>query len=411
MPRYRYRARSNSGDIVRGEIDASDHRTAVLYVMELGATPLDLKEAPASGLDQGASTDVGALIDRFFGRPIPHDDLILFVRHLRSLLHAGVPIVRALRGLAEHAENVRLSHALLEIVRDLESGKSFGEAVDRQDAAFPSLLRSMMRVGEASGQLELALERMARNIAQQRLTEERVKQALRYPAFVLVAIVGALGIVNLSVIPAFSNVFARMDAELPFATRFLLGMSQAFTEYWPITLLALGIIAFTIRSYLRTEAGELALDRLKLHLPGVGPVMNKALLARFARTFSMALRSGLPVLQAVQLVAEATNNVFLSSGIRGLRAGIERGDSLYTVCKRSNLFTPLVLQMLAVGEETGEVPELLDQVADFYEGEVEEDLERLSSYIEPVVIGFIGLLVTALALGIFLPMWQMSSIA
>ena len=170
---------------------------------------------------------------------------------------------------------------------------------------------------------------------------------------------------------------------------------------------AVGVLL--LRYYLRGDAGRLQWDRFKLRIPIAGPVMRRALLARFTRTFAMALRAGVPLLTAIDTVADATDNYYVSQGIRGLRSGIERGESLHTVCERSGLFTPMVLQMLAVGEETGQLADLMDQVADFYESEVDEDLKRLPSYIEPIMIGFIGLLVLVLAAGIFMPIWQMSS--
>lgn len=408
MPRFRYKARTHEGNLLQGEVDAVDNRAAVAYVIEMGASPLEVKEDTSeAGI---GDADVGELIDRYLGRPVPLEDLVVFARQLQSLLRAGVPIIRALRGLAENMRSRRLSAALIQIARDLEAGKTLGAAFNDQTAVFPPILRSMIRVGEASGQLETALGQMADNLEQSRTTNDRVRRALRYPSFVLAAVIGALAIVNLTVIPAFAGMFANMDAELPFSTRFLLGMSTLFVEHWLVMVVVAVTAMLAFRSYGRTEAGQYSVDQLKLRLPGVGSILKLALLARFARTLSMGIRSGLPILQSLNLVAEATDNRFISNGILSLRGGIERGDSLYAVCRRSGLFTPMVLQMMSVGEETGEMADLLDQVAGFYEQEVEDSLEKLSSYIEPLVIAFVGMLVAVLALGIFLPMWQMNSV-
>ncbi|MEX0430634.1 type II secretion system F family protein [Spiribacter insolitus] len=407
MPRFRYRARTAEGQLIRGEVDADDQRGAANYVMNLGATPLALE--PENDEKVGASTDVGELLARYFGRPVPLTDLIIFARHFRSLLHAGVPVIRALRGLADNAQNDRLKKSLLDIAINLESGSALAESMNQHRSVFPPLFIHMVRVGEQSGQLETALARMADNLEQERLTRERIKSALRYPIFVLIAIVGAFLVVNLFVIPTFAQLFESLNTELPFATRILLGMSN-FMQQNGIALLVMAVAGgFFLRSYLRTDAGRLQWDQFKLRLPIAGPVLRRALLARFGRTFAMALRAGVPLLTAIDSVAEATDNRFVSKGIKGLRAGIERGESLHSVCKQSGLFTPMVLQMLAVGEETGQLADLMDQVAAFYESEVEADLKRLPSYIEPIMVGFIGLLVLVLAVGIFMPVWQMSS--
>jgi MSHA biogenesis protein MshG len=267
----------------------------------------------------------------------------------------------------------------------------------------------MMRVGEQSGQLESALGQMADNLEQQRVTRERVKSALRYPTFVLIAIFGAFIVVNIFVIPTFAQLFESLDTQLPLMTRILLSTSDFMQRYGLLMLVAaIGGVIF-LRYSIRSGPGELRWDQFKLRMPIAGGVLKRALLARFGRTFAMALRAGVPLPTAIDSVADATDNRYVSQGIKGLRDGVERGESLHTVCQRSGLFTPMVLQMLAVGEETGQLADLMDQVADFYESEVEEDLKRLPSYIEPIMIGFIGLLVLVLAMGIFMPIWQMSS--
>ncbi len=407
MPRFNYRARTSEGQLIQGEVDAEDQSRAAAYVLDLGATPLSLQQSDNRKL--GASTDVGQLIARYLKRPIPLNDLIIFARHFRSLLHAGVPVIRAIRGLAENAQQERLEEALYSVAGSLEGGTALAESMAEHSDVFPPLFIHMMRVGEESGQLESALTQMADNLEQERQTRERIKSALRYPMFVLIAILGAFVVVNVFVIPTFADLFESLDTQLPLATRALLATSSFTQQYGVMMLIGAAVGVLLLRYYLRGDAGRLQWDRFKLRIPIAGPVMRRALLARFTRTFAMALRAGVPLLTAIDTVADATDNYYVSQGIRGLRSGIERGESLHTVCERSGLFTPMVLQMLAVGEETGQLADLMDQVADFYESEVDEDLKRLPSYIEPIMIGFIGLLVLVLAAGIFMPIWQMSS--
>lgn len=407
MPRFYYSARTAEGQLIRGELEAADPQTAAGYVLNQGATPISLEQEKDQTLS--ANTDVGELLARFFGRPLPLNDLIIFARHFRSLLDAGVPVIRALRGLAENAEQDRLRKALTEVANDLEGGTSLADAMAEHPEIFPPLFINMVRVGEQSGQLTASLQSMADNLEQQRVTRERIKTAMRYPKFVFVAIIGAFAVVNFMVIPTFAELFEGFDTELPLATRMLVGTSEFLQQNGIVLLVMAAAGLYFLRSYVRSDAGRLRWDELKLRIPIFGPVMRRALLARFGRTFAMALRAGVPLLTAIDSVAEATDNAFVNQGIRGLRTGIERGDSLLSVCRRSELFTPMVLQMLAVGEETGQLADLMDQVAEFYESEVQADLERLPAYIEPFMVGIIGVLVVILALGIFMPIWDLSS--
>ncbi len=407
MPEFTYRGRDPEGSVRTGSIEASSQDAAITEVFNLGVTPIEVR--PASSSRSLADIDIQQLFGTVFEPKVKIDDLITFVRQLHALLQAGVPVIRALRGLGENTNNPRLSRALYDVANGLESGQALSEAMNQHPDVFPNLLRAMVRVGEDSGQLEESLQRMAQSLEQERNTRENIKQALRYPTFVFIAIAIALVVLNVFVIPTFADVFEKFDAELPLFTRILMGISAFFVDYWLHLLLATIGLLVAGRFYLRSERGRLWWDRLKLRLPIIGSIMLRALLARFARTFAMSLRSGVPILEAIRSVAESTDNAYISQGIYGLREGIERGEGLYDVCERSGLFTPLVLQMLAVGEETGQVSDMMDQVGSFYEREVQVDLNNLSSSIEPIVISFIGVLVLVLALGIFLPMWQMGA--
>ena len=407
MARFRYRGRGGDGQLRQGTVEAPSEEAAAGQLMEQGVTPIELRAEGGSG--GGTDLDVGALLRRYLEPKVTLDDLVLFVRQLHALLHAGVPIIRALRGLAENTRNPRLARAVEAVATGLEGGQSLTEGLAQYPEVFPRLLIAMVRVGEESGRLEESLERMTSALDQERNTRKRVKQALRYPTFVMVAIVVALFIVNVFVIPSFTGLFAQFDADLPVFTVILINTSDFFVAYWPFMLVGLAGVVLGARRYVATEAGRLRWDRVKLRLPIVGKILLRALLARFARTFAMAMRSGVPLLQTLRAVADTTDNAYVARGIDGMRTGIESGESLYQVAADSQLFTPLVLQMLAVGEETGQVADMMDQVAIFYEGEVEADLDALSSSIEPIVIGIIGVMVLVLALGIFLPMLQLGA--
>ncbi len=408
MPDYRYRARDQRGQSVTGRLEASSYDAAVEQILSMGATPVELHAA--EGKRRGlADTDLNQLVKHYFEPSIKLDDLVMFTRQLQTLLGAGVPIVRALRGLAENTKNPRLSRSVGAVADELERGQTLSGAMAEQGEVFPRLLVAMVQVGEESGQLEQSLGRMASNLDQERQTRRRIKQALRYPTFVMIALAAALVVVNAFVIPQFAEMFDQLGGELPWTTQALIGTSDFVVNYWWALIAAGAGLYFGVRAYTRTEDGRLRWDRYKLRIPGIGRIVLLALLSRFARTFSMAARAGVPLLQALSSVAEATDNAWVAGGINSMRDGIERGEGLHQVATRTEMFTPLVLQMLAVGEETGQVADMMDQVADFYDREVDADLEQLSSYIEPFVITAIAVLVLILALGIFLPMWQLGT--
>lgn len=411
MPRFAYRARDRSGAAIDGEVEAADLNAALEAVSARGLMPTQLEPVAERGASSGGEGRWEQLRRRLFDPKVGTEDLVLFVRQLHALLKAGVPLIRALHGLAESTRNRTLSRTIRGVADRLEGGYTVGDAMAGYPEVFPGLLVALIRVGEASGRLEESLQRMAVNLEQERKTRTQVKQALRYPTFVMIALVVAIGVVNAFVIPAFSDVFDHFDAELPLPTRILIASSDFTITYWPHLLVGAAALGWALRAYVRTEAGRLRWDYWKLRLPVVGGILLRALLARFARTLSMALRSGVPVLSALTAVAATTDNAFIARGIEQMRGGIERGETLYRVAESSQLFTPLVLQMLAVGEETGQVSDMMDEVAEFYEEEVSVDLEKLSSSIEPIVISLVGLLVLMLALGIFLPMWEMGQAA
>lgn len=407
MTEYVYKGRDSGGKLLSGTIEADSLDEAIEDVQSLGLQPIDVY---AADLGTEGDIDLNRLFGRYFRPSVKLADLIVFVRQLRALLVAGVDIVRALRGLAENTRNERLADAIRAAAAGLENGQTLHESMARHPEVFPRLLLAMVRVGEESGRLEQSLKLMNNSLQQERITRQRVSQALRYPSFVMIAIVVAMGVVNLFVIPSFAQVFSSVGADLPLPTRMLLMTSNFFVEKWPLLLVGLAGMGMLVRVYLKSEEGRYQWDRLKLQIPGIGMVVRLALLSRFSRTFSMAQRSGVPLLAALESVAQATDNAYVARGINGLSDGISKGETLSRVAARSKMFTPMVLQMMAVGEETGDMAEMLDQVAEFYEGEVDAELQRLSSYIEPFIISFIALLVLTLALGIFLPMWQLTGI-
>jgi MSHA biogenesis protein MshG len=405
MARFNYKARDAQGRPLQGRLDAVSPDAAAARLVEGGMTPLTIDEAPAQ-------SDALESARRRLGLGLPGlSDLILFTRQVYALTKAGVPINRGFSRLAESARNRQLGEAVEQIVDDLDSGRELAGAMARHPRIFNALYVNMVRVGEETGRLEEAFLRLYHYLEREIETVNQVKTAIRYPIVVLVVMALAIAVITIKVIPEFAKIYDRFSVELPLPSRVLIGFSEFMAANWWLLLAGLvaGIIAW--RRYLATERGRLWWDGKKLQLPIVGSIVLRATLARFSRAFGMASRSGVPITQALTVCSRAVANEYVATKIIGMRNGIERGESLTRTAANTEVFTPLVLQMVAVGEETGQVDDMLDEVAEFYEREVDYDVKHLNDLIQPVLTIALGVLVLILALGVFLPMWDMVQFA
>ena len=406
MPMYRYQGRNPRGELVNGNLEGASADTVASQLQNGGITPIDIRETRAP-----EAARPGALSLPGRKQKVQLNDLILFSHQMYTLTKAGVPMIQALAGLVQSTRNPTMAGALVDISEQLESGRELSMALSRHAQIFPSLIISLVQVGENTGRLDEVFAQISKYLELEKETRERIKSATRYPMFVMGAIGIALVIINVFVIPVFAKLFKSFKVELPLATRILIGTSDFFIAYWPYLLVGLVLLILGLRNYVKTDVGRYAWDRLRLRLPLIGSIITRATLARYARSFSMAVRSGVPLIQALGVVARAVDNAYIAERILAMRTGIERGESLTRTAVASGLFTPLVLQMLAVGEETGQVDTLLTEVAEFYEREVDYDLKNLASAIEPILIVAIGIMVLILALGVFLPMWDLAKAA
>jgi MSHA biogenesis protein MshG len=293
----------------------------------------------------------------------------------------------------------------------LDSGRELSAAMKRHPECFSPFYLSMVRVGEMTGRLEEVFLRLFDHMEFDRDMRERVRTALRYPSFVVIAMVLAMVVVNIFVIPQFQNVFAKFHATLPLMTRILIASSQFSVNYWPHLLVGVIGAIVGMRTWLGTQAGRLEWDRRKLKLPIAGKIIHKATMARFARSFALSMRSGVPIVHGLSVVSQTADNAWLTARIEQMRDGVERGESILRTATGAGVFTPVVLQMIAVGEESGSLDDLMDEIAQMYEREVDYELKTLSSQIEPILITFLGVMVLVLALGIFLPIWDLGKAA
>ena len=403
---FTYRGKDSRGAVQQGALGAPNADAAASDLMRRGITPLSIREVQQSD-------SLSARLNKLpiFRKKISLDELIVFCRQMYALTKAGIPLIRTMRGLADTTRSPELGEVLDDVTTRLEGGSTMATAMQAHPKVFSDLFIAMIHVGENTGQLDDAFKRLSDILELERDTKRRLSQALRYPTFVMIALFGALMVVNFLVIPKFSAVFSKLGADLPFLTQVLVGTSNFLLSYWYLMLAAMIAGAVAVKQWRKTEQGELIWDRYKLKMPIIGPLVELITLSRFARNFASMLSAGMPVTNALTVVADATDNAWISKRIKDMRSGIERGESLLRTARQSNMFTPLILQMIAVGEETGSVDEMLINVADFYDEDVDYGLKRLAESIEPILIVAMGVLVLILALGVFLPIWDLGAAA
>ncbi|MFT4925794.1 MAG: MSHA biogenesis protein MshG [Phenylobacterium sp.] len=400
MPFYDYKARDPQGALLEGQLEAPNEAGVADMLMRRKSIPVEIKLAKAKA---GEKFDLQAL----FAAKVSIDDLLIFSRQMYALTRAGIPMIRALMGLAENTHSLVLKKALFDVASQLERGRTLSAALNSHPNVFNKLLASIIHVGENTGKLDEAFIQITDYFEKEQETRKQIKQATRYPVMVMGAITIAMFVLNIKVIPVFAGMFEKLGADLPWTTKALLASSNFFVDYWVHLVVAMAGGVFMLKRYLKTKKGLYQWDRYQLKMPMIGNILERALLGRFARSFSMMLRSGVPLTSALTLVADAVDNSYMADKVLGMRQTIERGESLLRSSTRSEMFTPLVLQMIAVGEETGQVEDLLNEVANYYEREVDFDLKNLTAKIEPILIAVVAGMVLILALGIFTPMWDM----
>ncbi len=400
MPVFQYRGRNQYGEAVSGTLEAASADAVAARLYNRGVIPVDVAAA-------GAGQDVLGALRRLGAGRVGLTDLILFSRQMYTLLKAGVPILQALRGLESSTHNALLARTIAEVHESLDAGLDLTSALRRHPQVFSSLYSSMVQVGETTGALPEAFLQLSEYLEREKDTRDRIRAATRYPIFVVVAIAVAIFIINLFVIPAFAKVYASFHAELPWATKLLIATSNFTVQYWYLVLAALAAAALAIRLYVRTPGGRHRWHRWRLRLPVVGRILYEATLARFARSLGVTIRAGVPLVQGLGVVSRAVDNEYIGERIARMRDGVERGETITRTAAATQMFPPLVLQMIAVGEDTGSIEDLMTEVADYYDREVDYAIKNLSAAIQPLLIIGIGIIVFILALGVFLPMWEL----
>jgi MSHA biogenesis protein MshG len=408
MPVFAYNGRNAQGDKVQGTLEGVESGDIAEQLFKLGISPIEIR--PARSVSNVAHKV--SLFERFLReKKVEPLELMLFSRQMHTLLKAGVPIMRALAGLQESSHNPTFTAVLMDLRESLDSGRELSAALRRHPRIFSAFYVSMVQVGEMTGMLDETFMRLYDHLEFEKEMKERISSAMRYPLMVLAAMAIAIVIVNIFVIPSFAKVFAGFHTELPLMTRILMGFSNFMVGYWPLLLAMLIGAVVGFRSYINTVAGRYKWDKYKLEIPIAGKIIMKSTLARFARSLALAFKSGIPILQGLNVVAMVVDNEYMRSRIEQMRDGVERGESIMRTAVAAGVFNSTVLQMIAVGEETGDMDGLMFEIAGMYERDVEYEVKTLAQQIEPIMIVTLGILVLILALGIFLPMWDLGKAA
>ncbi|OMD12252.1 type II secretion system F family protein [Paenibacillus odorifer] len=397
MPLFEYQVKTSAGKSIKGKLTATDKPTAMEELRKRGLTVFSLIERKTSILS----------MDIYIGNPVKPLHFIIYCRQFATLMRAGVSIVDATRILAEQTESKPLRKALVDVNSSLIRGISFSQAVQDHKKIFPQLFVSMIRAGEESGDIEGTLDRLAMFFEKQHTTTEKIKSALTYPITVGVMAIAAVIYLLWAIVPQFVTMFESMDAELPAITQMVLALSKSIQGQWYFWILGVLLLVIAFQITKRTEKGAYALDYAKLKIPVFGKLNQKGSIAQFTRTFSSLYASSVPILQSLVIVEEVAGNKVIGKFIRSAGDSLRQGNPLSEPLKKAWVFPPLVTQMIAIGEETGALDTMLSKVADFYEMDVENTVDRLKSLLEPLLIAFLAAVVGVIVAAIMLPMFSL----
>jgi type II secretory pathway component PulF len=404
MTVYRYKARDRSGALLTGTVESSGREAAALQLDQLGYLPIRIDEA--KGFDWRGSLKI---VENLTTR-VSSDDLIILTRQMATLIDAGLSFVAVFDALTEQTANPKLKAILVQVRQDVEGGMAFSDALARHPAVFDHLYVSMVRAGEAAGVLDEMLDRLAFLAEHDSETRAQIKSATRYPKIVIVALVAAFGVLVTFVIPRFAALYAHFDATLPLPTRILIWTNTIVQSYGVAILIVLAASVVGFRAYVKTPVGRAKWDSFRLRMPIFGPIFLKSALSRFARVFGTLNRCGLPVLQALDIASKTVGNASVAVAVNQIQEGVRQGRGIVQAMKASKIFPAGIVQMVAIGEETGRLEPMLIKVSEYYDREVDYAIKTLSASLEPLLLAVIGGVVLFLALAIFLPWWHLISV-
>jgi type II secretory pathway component PulF len=407
MPSFRYRARDPEGKAITGLLEGEDKASVAEQIQRLGYIPVEIE---LEQKEVKAKKGMGAnWADRFMRR-VSANEIIYFNRQLALVLGAGVPLLSCLRLMAKQATNDRLRDILIGVSDDIEGGSDLSEALFHYPNVFSTLYVNMIRAGEASGQLESTLNRIAELQEYEFETRERMNAATRYPKLVIGTLIAAFFVVVTFVIPTFAKVFKEFGGELPLPTRIMIALDVFLKHYWAVSLLGIIGLVVAIVWWIRTKPGRYWFDRLKVRVPVFGSLISKFVLSRFSRIFATLNASGLPIMNTLKISTETVGNDYYARSLRRVSEEVKRGENLSDALARAEIFPPLLHQMVTVGENTGKLDEVLGKVSDYYNQEVDYAIKRFSTLIEPMLLMVLAAFVLFFALSVFLPLFNLAGV-
>ncbi|MAF65171.1 MAG: pilus assembly protein PilC [Planctomycetes bacterium] len=404
MTQFKYAAKGPGGKTVEGTIDAGDRKDAVAELRRQNLVVMRVDERGAGRT--GVTTSLFQLRTRKAKPAATRVELVLFTRQLATMVNSGLSLLEGLETLGEQAESPGLRSACERLVAEVRGGSDLSAAMETCPKAFDSLYISMVRAAEVSGQMDVILERLAEYLERAEELRHEIKAAMTYPVVSIVLVSAITAFLMIGVVPGFRDVFDSLDAELPALTATVLGIAEWMKANWVVMLASLAGGALGLSLFRKTEAGKLAFDRLSLSAPVFGPLFRKVALARFSRTFATLIRSGVPIMATLDIVADTAGNRVIAGVVQGSRDSVRSGNMLSEPLAQSSVFPPMVVKMIAIGERSGALEVLLEKIAEFYDGQVKAAVKGLTSMIEPILITVMGVMVGGVVLSVFLPILE-----
>jgi type IV pilus assembly protein PilC len=396
---FAYKVRDQQGQVIEGSLEADDQTLVVGKLRQMGYTPIAIEQKTSSSL----SSDVRI---PGFGPKVKLKDVAVFSRQFATMINSGLSLIRALAILADQTENQELARIAASVRLDVERGASLSAALSRHPKVFNHLFIAMVKSGEAGGVLDAVLLRLADTIEKQVELRRKIRSAMTYPVVVLVICTVIATAMLLLIVPQFKAIYADLGGTLPLPTRVLISVSDLLKKFFPVVLILGGVAFYFFRRWIRSPQGKPKWDAFKLRVPVFGALTRKAALARFSRTLAALTRSGVSILEALEIVAETSGNEIVATAVRETQGAVKRGDTLSRPLEHHEVFPPMVVQMIAVGEETGALDEMLDKIADFYDQEVSATVDALTSLIEPMLICLMGVIVGGMIISLYMPMFN-----
>ena len=401
MITFSYQARDMSGKIVSGIQDALNEDNAVTSLMSRGLMVLSLQQKAAATKSRKKTWTV------------KETDLVLFTRQLSTMIEAGISLVQALTALYDQCDGKKqknLRQIISDVTTRVQGGETFHESIAKHPRVFDRLFVSMVKAGEHGGLLAEILDRLAGFLEASARLRKKIKSAMTYPVIVICIAMAITTFLIVKVVPIFGEIFQDFGSKLPAPTQFLIDVSDFMRGEWYFLVLGVGGVFFGIRTFLRTTRGKQLWDRWKLKLPVFGPLIHKICMSRFARTFAQLIRSGVPILEVLDIVGGASGNHVVETSINGVSDDVEKGDNLSVALSKKPIFPPMMLRMVAAGEATGKIDTMLEKMADFWDEEIEAMLDALTSLIEPMLIVFLGVIVGGIVIAMFLPIFKLNEV-